>query len=574
MRAAPHHPVGRIKRSADPTSRRVPVVKTFAAIPTRLPCASRNPQFFPSSSRRLENRGPILAHVLDPDTGSPPFSNWRGGRYGSPIRSPDFGSEIMWEAGRARVSLGLLRHCHLFCILTSKLPPVANLGLPWRTKLRHDSRRKMIDQIEIHGFKSAIDPIHLKLRPLTIIAGENSSGKSSIMQPVLLLKQSLETPYDPGDIHIAGPNVQFTRADQLFSRTLGDQSREIQIKFKDKNNASYSFFYARSETGPILLNRAEMQAGNSVYTLKQGMQSEVLYEQFKSLVSKERILKVFGTDEHKLLVKRDRCFLEVWSESRYGQINVMYFADGPPLGSSEIRSYLQGLIHVPGLRGNPDRVYQKSAVPEYFPGLFNDYVASIMHNWKEKKDPRLKSVGKYLEKLGLGWKVDTRQVDDTKVEVLISRLPKGSRGGARDLVSIADVGFGVSQTLPVVVSLLAAKEGQTVYVEQPEIHLHPMAQIALAEIICDAVKKGVNVLAETHSNLLLLGIQILLAKRKIEASEVGLNWFARRPADGATVIDYADVDDLGRFGSWPVNFNEVELKAHDEYMSIIEKRLL
>ena len=110
-----------------------------------------------------------------------------------------------------------------------------------------------------------------------------------------------------------------------------------------------------------------------------------------------------------------------------------------------------------------------------------------------------------MSALGLTWKVEARSVDDTRVELRVGRLSTRPRkGGAKDLVSIADVGFGVSQTLPVVVALLAAGPGQMVFIEQPEIHLHPRAQVAMAALLAKAAQRGVRVVVETHSSLLRL----------------------------------------------------------------------
>src|ERR1044072_3588315 len=75
-----------------------------------------------------------------------------------------------------------------------------------------------IAEITVGGFKSIADEQSIEVRPLTILAGANSSGKSSMMQPLLLLKQSLESSYDPGPLLLHGPNVKFTSADQLLSR--------------------------------------------------------------------------------------------------------------------------------------------------------------------------------------------------------------------------------------------------------------------------------------------------------------------------------------------------------------------
>src|SRR6516164_3128959 len=75
-----------------------------------------------------------------------------------------------------------------------------------------------IAEIQVAGFKSISDEQKIEIRPLTILAGANSSGKSSMMQPLLLLKQTLEAPYDAGPILLNGPILKFTLADQLLSR--------------------------------------------------------------------------------------------------------------------------------------------------------------------------------------------------------------------------------------------------------------------------------------------------------------------------------------------------------------------
>ena len=135
------------------------------------------------------------------------------------------------------------------------------------------------------------------------------------------------------------------------------------------------------------------------------------------------------------------------------------------------------------------------------------------------------------------------------------------------------MGFGVSQTLPVVVALQAANPGQLVYIEQPEIHLHPRAQVAMARLLVNAANRGVRVVAETHSSLILLAVQTLVAEGKIDPSLVGLNWFVRSEKDGTTRIKTAELDEAGRFGDWPEDFDEVALEAENRYLSAAESRL-
>lgn len=142
----------------------------------------------------------------------------------------------------------------------------------------------------------------------------------------------------------------------------------------------------------------------------------------------------------------------------------------------------------------------------------------------------------------------------------------------QDMVSIADVGFGVSQTLPVLVALIMADPGQLVYIEQPEIHLHPKATVAIAQAFADAAKRGVKVVVETHSELFLTGVQSLVAEDYLPSELVRLNWFTRR-SDGTTKIDSANLDNLGRFGDWPEDFADTALSIQNRYLTAVEQKL-
>ncbi|GAA4363201.1 hypothetical protein GCM10023185_31730 [Hymenobacter saemangeumensis] len=139
------------------------------------------------------------------------------------------------------------------------------------------------------------------------------------------------------------------------------------------------------------------------------------------------------------------------------------------------------------------------------------------------------------------------------------------------MVNIADVGIGVSQVLPILVALIAAQEGQIVYVEQPELHLHPRAQVVMAELLAEAANRGVRVIVETHSSLLLLTVQTLIAENKIKNTDVGLHWFAR-DAKGATQVEYKQPDEDGSYGEWPEDFGDVEMKAQREYLDAATRR--
>jgi hypothetical protein len=227
---------------------------------------------------------------------------------------------------------------------------------------------------------------------------------------------------------------------------------------------------------------------------------------------------------------------------------------------------LSAVIHIPAARGGPQRAYGRTAIGPYpfFLGVFQLYTASIISSWQHDSDERIDRIGQCLKQLGLTSAIHAQLLDDIHIELRVSRV-LGESGNRGDLINIADAGFGLSQILPVVVGLLVAKPGQIVYVEEPEIHLHPKAQVALAGLLADAARRGVRVVAETHSALLLLGIQTLVAKGDLDSALVRLHWF-ERGQDGATHVHPGDLDEKGRFGDWPQDFGQVEMNAEQEYL--------
>ena len=77
---------------------------------------------------------------------------------------------------------------------------------------------------------------------------------------------------------------------------------------------------------------------------------------------------------------------------------------------------------------------------------------------------------------------------------------------------------------------------------------------------------------ETHSSLLLLGVQTLVAEGELEPDKIKLHWF-QRDGDGRTQVRSADLDEAGRFGDWPEDFDDVTLQAQKEYLDAADRRL-
>lgn len=391
------------------------------------------------------------------------------------------------------------------------------------------------------GFRVFSETTEIRLGRLTVLAGANSSGKSSALQPLLLMKQTLDAPFDPGGLRLDGDNVVFTASSQFLAK---GPPAATQVVFGVSTHERYQLEVTFAATGANGLR--------VVQATSRGPRGRVAE------------LRENGR----------------WKDRPVRRVRFLLGINRPDLGDSivpptagRVAELISDMLHLPGLRSSPLRTYPVTAVGDSFPGTFDRYVASAILQWQSDGDSRLADLSADLSQLGLTWKVEARRIDDTRVELRVGRLPKGTRGGAKDLVSIADVGVGVSQALPVLVALRTAGPGQLVFIEQPELHLHPRAQWALAEILIKAAKRGVQVVIETHSSLLLLGLQALAAtmarQEPLRPSDVQLHWFSRKP-DGSAEVRSAALDDAGAFGDWPADFDDVTLEAQDRYLSAIE----
>ncbi|HWY46961.1 MAG TPA: AAA family ATPase [Bryobacteraceae bacterium] len=400
-----------------------------------------------------------------------------------------------------------------------------------------------ITGIAVEGFKSIVNRQEIEIAPLTILAGANSSGKSSIMQPLLMLKQTLDAPYDPGALLIDGPHARFTSSDQFVSRTSSSEGR-FGVTISTEKSSFTVVFSKAAERGMEVVEESRVVNGVPI-TLTPMMTPAAI----RNFTNKYFMGKHF--DDDIFHVGRNRFFLRILAGG-IPEIPVMEW----------IAPYIQNVIHVPGLRGNPARTYRVSGVGPNFEGTFENYVASVILSWQKEQSRCYEDLNCDLQHIGLAASVFAHRVDDTAIEMRVDS----------DMFSIADVGFGVSQVLPVLVALRAANEGQLVYLEEPEIHLHPRAQIKLADILAAAARRGVRVVAETHSSLLLRAIQTLVANGSLPADLVRLHWFSRS-AEGVTHVKSATPDENGAFGDWPEDFGDVALQSEKEYLDAVESKL-
>ncbi len=395
-----------------------------------------------------------------------------------------------------------------------------------KKKIPEQKESSVLTKISVEGFKCFRDKTDVEIRPLTILAGANSSGKTSIMQPLLLMKQTVLYPTEMSSaLNINDSNVSLTSYDQIFGNHGGKNIEEVRFKLSRSDLSSIEFIL---KDGDVDLTWEKLTPEPKSFDL--------------------RVKKSIGINDPNESIHANA--------KNFKHIIQIHFSD------------VMGLLHVAGIRMSEPRhhaflglVDQKSL----YRGRFDDYVASLLFTWQSKnRRHELLQLYKQLEELSLAYNVFTERHYSDKLYIKVSMISKSHKPESK--YNIADVGIGVSQALPALVALIAAKPGQIVYIEQPEIHIHPRAQFDLAKILADASNRGVIVIAETHSDQLLLGIQHQVASGQIDTSKVKLHWF-ERDEEGASHVDSTDLDERGiPKKDWKADFDEVYMANQGKYL--------
>src|SRR5437016_3401627 len=296
-----------------------------------------------------------------------------------------------------------------------------------------------ITRIAVTGFKSLATKADVEIRPLTVLAGANSSGKSSLMQSVLLMKQTFDNErIPPGPFWLSGELAAYTRADQFLTMDpkQPDAPRRLTIELEAEGNWVELSFVRTSESDLAVVGTASREAGGErTWKLTRDTSPEVLQVIFSSVSGRTANEPLFRHTE--LLPSPDRCLLGV--AVRFpGSPIIPIFHRPEVLG---LRNKVQDILYVSGLRGSSEREFYLHGLPSAgsFPGDFEDYVPSILEGWKNGSTQTglgyesLNVMREALQLLELASDVQTRRLNESQIEV---RVPRTLKGDSNDLVNV------------------------------------------------------------------------------------------------------------------------------------------
>ena len=386
----------------------------------------------------------------------------------------------------------------------------------------------MLTRIKLENFK-CFKELDLKCAPLTLLTGINGTGKSSVFQALVMLRQTIEERawedqrlFNKGPRIDLGPVDGFLHGDSLHVRFV----LEIDFYREDK--------WPESDDERTQLRHA-IALDNRIHVFDQI---------FRFSRSSNQLVNEEGVEIED--------FLDITDENRG-----ITMAKYPPFGGE--------LVYVNAERTGPRVTYPLSAFQDREESFGNNaelawsYLSH--HQWSlfDGDDPRFQGdeqqrlldvVNMWLKEISPGTVVNLEDVPST--DQLVASFSFENTNEAPPLQHRpTNVGFGLSYTLPVIVSLLMPKETLCL-IENPEAHLHPRGQTKIAELAARAAKSGVQVMVETHSDHFIDGIRIAVREGLLKPDDVAIHYFERQGDE--SFVRSPVIDSNGRLSEWPAGF--------------------
>lgn len=428
---------------------------------------------------------------------------------------------------------------------------------------------------------------------VTLLLGPNSSGKSSVIKALLGLKQTA-SPSNENEVFSAqGEYVDLgVYRDYVTDHDIKKKikvalkireslnpfgrrkEQDLQIEFCfghdfDTEQARLLEIFVRdqAEGGSTLVSLTKKQTRDSfLLTISDSLGNQLLGELFGTNDDPKKNALLAGWSKGVSVIASDRYQFSLEANKVNSELNKDFFQTLPVtlltrLVSSVLRGLDRDFFYTGPLRRSPSRSYGRTA-HLLSVGPAGEHTPSVLANLKSRaakerskerpQSKRLDQLNKWVEAIFPGCRIESKAVEElVKLEIVRA-------DGGREVIS--DVGFGISQVLPILVQAAVMPADTTLLIEQPELHLHPSAQTKLAEVIADASNSGRRFLIETHSEHFVRGLQLavsngsakkgLLANR-LQPSDITFIYVPRSPAAPHSL----SLDEWGEFSDpWPSGF--------------------
>ncbi len=347
-----------------------------------------------------------------------------------------------------------------------------------------------IDRVKVKNFKS-LKNIDITLSNLTLLTGINSTGKSSVIQSILLFKQNQEKFYSLRGSKIININdkyVELGNIKDILYEEVFDENIEIKI-FNQNRIQKLDFNTDTLEIENIkIISEEKENMFNIFFDDFQYIETDRISPQISYSLSDEEI-------DNNLIGTRGEYTAHYLAENRHKDINIK----------------------------------------------------ALKHS-KSQTTQLLENVSLWLSEISSGIEVKTKLYKELNQVSLTYSYTR-----TKDY-TLLNIGFGITYVLPIIVSILKAKKGDLLIIENPESHLHPTGQSKVAELCAIASANGVQIIVETHSDHFLNGIMIATKNKILKPEESKIYFFKKEQGELETKIDELNINSEGKIDKWPKDF--------------------
>lgn len=386
----------------------------------------------------------------------------------------------------------------------------------------------MWTQLNLSEFK-CFQKIDIPLRPLTLFCGINSSGKSSATHSLALLSQTVEDNEWNQEIQINGANVSLGAMEDIVNRTTGRKCFGIEL---ETDSCTVGWIVDNGE------RQGDVVADITAVTVQIGSEKH-----FWSA-------KEVSVSSHAIYKPLFRLLPGEWYSS---------IANFGPMGESLYR-----IKYLSAERLGPRETYPhflKSRIETV--GSKGEFTPHFLDKWGEESANEgllLNGEGKTIRRTVVDWMKEIFPGFDFEIQKLQGTglfTLRIQTADSNPMFRPQNVGFGLTQVLPIVTLCVGAKKGDTLVIENPETHLHPAGQSAIGLFLGLTAASGVQIVVETHSDHVLNGIRKAVSRKILPSRHVVFDFFhSETLKDGSAVrkVTPLTCDDTGRISDWPAMF--------------------
>ena len=373
----------------------------------------------------------------------------------------------------------------------------------------------MLTNIALRNFK-CFESLNLHLAPLTLLTGFNAAGKSTTLQSILLIAQSLRSGNRSAELPLNGPLARLGTPGEILNSGSGD----VVFAFEDDLVEVEWALHAEDRSKGVAMRVSHVATKTS-----EGR------KEYCDLERCEQLLPIGIGAEAVKLVERlgETIFI---SAVRQGTADVFPSPDDPSPVHADV-----------GVQGE--------FAPWWFQRFLDDEIDEARCNPADQAKTLYRQFNSWANEFFPGAQGNAQAVEKTNLMRLELRI-----GDTGDWRRPANIGYGLTYAFPVIVAGLLAKPGQILIIDSPEAHLHPLGQSQMGRFLAQIAAAGVQVIIETHSDHVLSGVRLAVRDQNISHENVAVHFFnhsIQTTGYMARVVSPM-IDKSGNLSEWPEGF--------------------